>query len=177
MPATTSLKDLALGDLDLELAATLAMLERLPERRFGWKPHEKSWTLGEPAAHTVNLLFWQTITLTEDGYDLAEAPAQRQPAEGQEALLREFDKNAEALRVAVAEIGDEGLGAPWTLTQGGQAILTDEKISVFRRMGVSHMVHHRARLGVYLRLLDMPVPATYGPSRDEAPSFGSENPQ
>lgn len=160
---------LAFGDLEHELASTRRVLERLPEDKFGWKPHEKSYSLGTLAFHIANLVFWQKISFTESGFDLAGSPPPEKGADlpGKEELLKKFDENVEALHAALAEVADEHLGEPWTLRHGEHEIFTSKRADVMRRFGISHMVHHRGQLTVYLRLLDIPVPGVYGPSADE----------
>ncbi len=164
---TSALKQAILGDLDHEIANTRRVLERAPDDRYDWRPHEKSWTLGELCAHLQNLVFWNQLILAEDEYDLGAAPPPRTGPENREQLLQTFDEYKEALDKAVAKIDDDAFGHTWTLRQGDQVIFALPKAAVLRSMGTSHMVHHRGQLTVYLRLLDVPVPATYGSSADE----------
>ena len=164
---TSALKQAVLGDLDHEIATTRRVLERVPEERYGWRPHDKSWTLGELCAHLQNLVFWHRLILEEDGFDLAASPPPRTVPESNEELLRLFDEQKKALDAAVGRIDENALGQTWTLRRGDQVIFERPRAAVLRGMGISHMVHHRGQLGVYLRLLDVPVPATYGPSADE----------
>lgn len=161
---------LAVGDLEEELATTRRVLERLPEDKFDWKPHEKSFSLGTLAFHVANLLFWQKMSLTDDGFDLAASPP---PEKGgnlpaKEELLATFDAKLAELREALAGATEDTLNEPWTLRHGDHDIFTSPKADVMRRFGISHMIHHRAQLAVYLRLLDVPVPQIYGPSADES---------
>lgn len=160
---------LAFGDLEKELASTRRVLERLPADKFDWKPHEKSFSLGTLAFHVANLLFWQKIAFTETGFDLAASPPPEKGANlpGKEELLKKFDENAEALRAVLADVTEENLGEPWALRHGDHEIFTSTRFEVLRSFGISHMVHHRGQLTVYLRLLDVPVPGVYGPSADE----------
>lgn len=162
-------QQLAFGDLEFELATTRRVLERLPEDKFGWKPHEKSFPMGKLAFHVVNLLFWQKISFTEPGFDLAASPPPENGATlpTKEELLKKFDENAEQLRGVLAQVTEENLGESWTLRHGDHEILTSTRNDILRRFGISHMIHHRAQLGLYLRLLDVPVPGMYGPSADE----------
>lgn len=166
--ASPALKQVAFGDLEHELTTTRRVLERVPDERLSWKPHEKSWTFGKLALHLANLLFWQISILRHDEFDLASLPAssQAKPA-SRDQILQTFDRNAVELREALDEAGDAALMEPWTLRRGDQIIFTQPRAAVLRGMGISHLVHHRGQLGVYLRLLDVPVPATYGPSADE----------
>lgn len=161
---------LAFGDIEKELAITRRVLERLPEDKFDWKPHEKSMPLGTLGFHVVNLLNWQKMSFTNNGFDLASSPP---PEKGgnlpnKEDLLKTFDENVEQLRAALIHVEEESLGEPWTLQHGGHEIFTSTRADVMRTFGISHMIHHRGQLTVYLRLLDVPVPSTYGPSADES---------
>jgi uncharacterized damage-inducible protein DinB len=166
---TTPLKQAILGDLDHEIATTRRVLERAPDEHYGWKPHEKSWTLGELCAHLQNLLYWQRLILEQDEFDLAASPPPRTVPASRDELLRGFDENKKAVDAAVADVDDAALGQTWTLRNGDQVIFAQPRAGVLRGMGISHMVHHRGQLSVYLRLLDVPVPAVYGPSADESP--------
>lgn len=167
MTTTSALKQAILGDLDHEVATTRRVLERAPDEHYGWRPHDRSWTLGELCAHLQNLLFWQRLVLEQDAFDLAANPPPRTVPETREELLRLFDEQKQALDAAIAEIDDDALGRTWTLRRGDKVVFARPRAAVLRGMGISHMVHHRGQLSVYLRLLGVPVPATYGPSADE----------
>jgi len=169
MSPTPSLRQSALGDLEHELATTRRVLERVPEEHFGWKPHEKSYSLGDLATHLANLVYWQTTMLRQDHFDVASTPQRRERAASREALLEEFDRHVQALRDALAGLDDAALAAPWSLRRGEQVLLQGPRVGMVRSMGISHMVHHRGQLSVYLRLLGVPVPPIYGPTADEAP--------
>lgn len=168
--ASPSLKQLALGDLSQELATTRRVLERVPDEHFSWKPHAKSFTLGALAAHVAQLTEWQRTVLVTEELDLATLPQNALP-ENRDAVLRVFDEGAAALQEAMEAVEDGALSVPWTLRRGEHVILTLPRLAVLRTVGISHMVHHRAQLSVYLRLLDVPVPAMYGPSADEGMGF------
>jgi len=165
--ATPSIKQIAIGDLEQEIKLTRKVLERLPEEHYAWKPHEKSMSLAALGSHVANLLYWQTMTLQLDGLDLAGLPPQPAPPTSQAELLDKFDRNAAVLRETLAATDDAAFGEPWTLRSGDHVHFTLPRAAVMRSMGISHMIHHRAQLTVYLRLLDEPVPAVYGPSADE----------
>lgn len=166
--SSPSLKEIAVGDLTQEIDTARRMLERVPEQHFAWKPHEKSMTLGALASHLANLLYWQTAILTQEELDLATVPSRGTEATSREELLRTFDEKAEALREALDQTEEADLERPWTLRRGEDVMFTRPKGGVLRRMGISHMIHHRAQLGVYLRLLEVPVPPSYGPTADES---------
>lgn len=168
MTTPSALRKAGLGDLDHEIATTRRVLERVPDEHYGWKPHDKSWTVGELCAHLQNLLFWHRLILEQDGFDMAATPPPRTVPESRDELLRLFDEQKAALDETVARTDDAALGRTWTLRRGDQVIFAQPKAAVLRGFGISHMVHHRGQLSVYLRLLDLPVPAIYGPSADEA---------
>ncbi len=158
---------LAMGDLERELATTRRMLERAPEEFFSWKPHEKSMSLGELVAHLSHLLWWNAITLTEDELDMSKPFPKPVIPDSTEALLRDFDEKADVLRQIVANFDIADMARDWTLRAGPQIFLQLPKADVYRMYCVSHMAHHRGQLSVYLRLLDVPVPPSYGPTADE----------
>jgi uncharacterized damage-inducible protein DinB len=162
MPIADSL----LPEFDHEMANTRKVLERLPEDKFGWKPHRKSFTMGALGTHVSNLPFWAVMTIEKDSIDVA-APMENPEAKTRAELLERFDKNVTSARAAIAGTGDDRMRAPWSLVAGGKNILTMPRIAVLRSFVMNHMIHHRAQLGVYLRLNDVPVPALYGSSADE----------
>lgn len=161
------LRQTALGDLEPELATTRRVLERIPDEHLGWTPHPKSWTLGMLATHVANLITWQSTVLGTEGLDLAAVPPAQAAPTSRDEILERFDGAAAGLRAAIGGATDEALMATWTLRKGDHVIMSQPRLAVFRTVGISHMVHHRAQLSVYLRLLDVPVPSMYGPSADE----------
>lgn len=132
-----------------------------------WKPHVRSMTLGELATHLINLLNWQVAIFHYPEFDLSTVPLRREPLERREDMLVEFDASIVTLEKLLAECDEKTLGEEWTLRNGDHIILRQPRAIALRTFGLSHMVHHRAQLGVYLRLLDIPVPGLYGPSADE----------
>ncbi|MCY4000496.1 MAG: DinB family protein [Bacteroidetes bacterium] len=158
---------LAFGDTDYELAVTRNMLSRVPDDCFDWQPHEKSWTMGKLASHIVDLLWWQVVTLEEDGVDLAQ-PWPQTEATSQKALMASFDEKERQLRKVLDRTTLDTLGEPWTLSYGDQTYFTEPKATVLRRFGISHLIHHRAQLSIYLRMNNVPLPPSYGPSADES---------
>lgn len=157
------------AELDQEFAGTRKTLERAPDGKFAFKPHEKSPTLGWLASHVARLAEWGTMTCTTDFLDLGAPEHQKRAPEltSAQELVEAFDKNAAAFRAALAETTDERLMQPWTLRMGEKVIFTLPRIAVLRGMVLNHLIHHRAQLTVYLRMNDVPVPALYGPSADE----------
>jgi uncharacterized damage-inducible protein DinB len=159
-----------LPEFDHETANTRKVLERCPEDKFGWKPHPKSFALGALATHIVNLTGWTVDTIGKDSFDVQPPGApqyKEEPAKTRQELLERFDKNVASARAAIAGASDEHLMKPWSLLAGGQTIFTMPRIACLRGFVFNHTIHHRAQLGVYLRLNDVPVPAIYGPSADE----------
>lgn len=164
-----ALHESLLAELDQELPGTRRTLERLPEERLGWRPHDKSMTLAALGGHLANLPSWGADTLQNDSFDVApggERLVLEEPTSRAE-IVALFDRGATALREALAATSDEAFQQPWTLQANGEEIFTLPRIAVIRGMIINHMIHHRAQLTVYLRLNDVPVPALYGPSADE----------
>jgi uncharacterized damage-inducible protein DinB len=161
-----------LPEFDNEMANTRKTLERVPQDKSDWKPHEKSTAMGGLATHLGNIPTWAVYTIDQDSLDLApggEPLPQAKLAESQAELLATFDDNVAKARAAIAGASDEELFKPWSLISNGNTILTMPKIAVLRSFVMNHLIHHRAQLGVYLRLNDIPVPSIYGPSADESP--------
>ena len=166
---SNTIKHVALGDLENELAGTRRVLERVPDEHLGWKPHEKSFTLGELATHVTNLLYWQLGIVTSDEFDLATVPPPdpSQILKSRGALLERWDQNVAALRPALDAADDESLMRRWTLRKGEHVVMALPRVAALRTVGISHLIHHRAQLTVYLRQVGAPVPGLYGPSADE----------
>jgi uncharacterized damage-inducible protein DinB len=165
-----SLAALLLPELDAELASTRTLLGRVPEGRNDWQPHPKSMKLGRLAVHVAEVPGYIAPTFTKDRLDIAPpgAPPYVPPQLTTVAVLLElFEKNAASGRAALAATPDEAFGQPWTFLYGGKTFWTKPRLDVYRSFGLNHLVHHRAQLGVYLRLLDIPIPGMYGPSADE----------
>ena len=168
MPLSATL----LPEFDQEMKNTRKTLERVPEEKFGWKPHEKSWAMGGLATHIANLVSWANWSIEHDSFDLAPngAPLPQAPAaKSRQELLATFDKNVATARAAIAGASDAELMKSWALQRNGQTLMSLPKVAVLRSFVMNHGIHHRAQLGVYLRLNDIPVPAIYGPSADESP--------
>jgi uncharacterized damage-inducible protein DinB len=161
-----------LPEFDHEMANTRKSLERVPEDKLDFTPHPKSKTMRWLAGHVANLPGWAVMAIERDAIDIAPpgGPPPRTPEPASRAALLEmFDKNVAEARAAIAGASDEHLLKNWTLLAGGREILTQPRVAVLRGFVMNHLIHHRAQLSVYLRLTDVPVPALYGPSADEAP--------
>ncbi len=157
---------LAFGDMEHEFAVTREMLSRVPDNCFDWRPHKKSWTMGQLACHTVDLLWFSAFILEEDGLDMAKTWP-RSEASTQEELVAKYDAYEKQLREVIERTTVDSLGEPWTLSYGPQIFFTRPRADVLRYLGISHLVHHRAQLSVYLRINDVPLPKSYGPTADE----------
>ncbi len=160
-----------LPEFDHEMANTRKTLERIPEEKLDWKPHEKSTTMRGLATHLSNLVSWTVHTIERDELDAAPGgqPMRAKPVESVEEALETFDRNVASARAAIKGASDEHLLKPWTLRMGDKTIFTQPRFGVLRGFIMNHTIHHRAQLSVYLRLNDVPVPALYGPSADESP--------
>jgi len=159
-----------LGEFDQEMQNTRKTLERCPDDKWNWKPHEKSGTVGWLASHIATMPGWTGVTLNTEQFDYAPVggPAYEPPKiENRKELLAEFDKNVAEARAALATSSDAEMMKPWTLLAGGNTIFTMPRVACLRGMIFNHVIHHRAQLTVYYRLLGIPVPALYGPSADE----------
>ena len=162
--------DSILPEFDHEMANTRKTLERVPDDKFAWKPHEKSMTMGHLAGHLAQMPGWGKDTLTTESFDVAPVdgpPVQPSQPKNRQEVLALFDKGVAEVRAALAAAKDDQLLKPWSLLAGGKPIFTMPRIAVIRGMILNHSIHHRAQLGVYLRLNNLPVPAIYGPSADE----------
>jgi uncharacterized damage-inducible protein DinB len=166
------LSESLLPEFDNEMANTRKTLERVPVDKPDWKPHEKSMAMGGLATHLSNIPTWAFYTLAEDSLDLApggKPMPSPEIAKTQAELLATFDANVAKARAAIAGAGDAEFFRPWSLMNNGNTLLTMPKVAVLRSFVMNHLIHHRAQLGVYLRLNDIPVPSIYGPSADESP--------
>lgn len=164
------LSETLLPEFDQEMAGTRKTLERVPEDKLAWRPHEKSWTLADLATHVANVPSWATMTINTEELDIAppgEEPYREPAAKSRAELLAKFEKGVAEARAALVAASDEHLLASWSLLAGGQNFFTMPRLAVLRSFVMNHMIHHRAQLTIYLRLNDVPVPALYGPSADE----------
>jgi uncharacterized damage-inducible protein DinB len=159
-----------LPEFDHEMAVTRKVLERLPADRTDWKPHAKSFALGGLAQHVAELTGWATMAVRTTEFDMNPPGGdgyKTSPFTTKEALLAAFDSNAAEARAAIAGASDVNLLTGWSLKNAGETIFTIPRVGVVRTWVLNHVIHHRGQLSVYLRLLDVPVPAIYGPSADE----------
>jgi uncharacterized damage-inducible protein DinB len=159
-----------LPEFDLEMANTRKMLERVPDGKFDFKPHAKSMTLGRLAAHTSDMALWAATSLKTERLDMTGEEKQFAPTTRQE-ILDAFDKSVAEARAALASLSDEDFAKTWTFTYKGKQVFSMPRVAVFRSTVLNHLIHHRAQLGVYLRMNDVAIPGMYGPSADEMQSW------
>ncbi|MCX6599913.1 MAG: DinB family protein [Acidobacteria bacterium] len=159
-----------LGEFDMEMASTRKALERIPTDKLTWRPHEKSFTLASLAGHLIELPGWAKSTIVADELNL-KGPFDRKPPESTEQILEIFDRNVAAARELLAATNDATLLENWTLKVEDKTMFTMPRTQVLRGFVLSHTIHHRGQLTVYLRLLDVAVPAIYGPTADEKSFF------
>ncbi|MGE5646777.1 MAG: DinB family protein [Acidobacteriota bacterium] len=161
-----------LPEFDEEFAATRKFLELVPDDKLAWKPHPKSMELGRLAWHLSDFPEWCLAVLKQDalrmtGQDSAAA-MERMKGKKRADMLARFDHDLPEARSRLAAASDADLEANWKLEWAGQTVLDNPREDVLRRFVLSHMIHHRAQLGVYLRMNGAPVPGVYGASADEA---------
>ena len=163
-----ALKDSLLPEFDHEMGVTRKLLDRLPDADLGWKPHEKSFSLGDLAAHLAQILHWSAAILDQPSYDLESGgdDDRKTPTKGADVVTA-FDRSVAAARAKLAGKSDAELMGAWTLKKGGQDMFTMPAIAAFKGFIINHSIHHRGQLSVYLRLRNVPLPAIYGPSADE----------
>ena len=162
-----SISATVLPEFDREMATTRTMLERVPDGRAHWTPHVKSWTMGELASHIGNLPRLGLIAMETDELDISPANGGENPKfESTIGLVRTFDDNVKKARAAIETASDSDMMEPWTLRKAGKTLWTLPRAAVLRTFILSHMIHHRGQLSVYLRLNDVPLPPVYGPSAD-----------
>ena len=165
-----SISQSLLPEYDQEMAATRKTLERVPEDKLTWKAHPKSGSIAWVAGHLSHLPGWATVAIKQDNLDLAPGGVQPAPMpepKSKKELLANFDKNVAEGRAALAAADDATLTRPWSLLRDGKVLMTIPKVACVRSYVLNHIIHHRAQLGVYLRLNNVAVPAIYGPSADE----------
>ena len=161
-----SLLNIFAKELEQESLTTRKMLSRIPDDKYDWKPHEKSMTIRQLATHIAELPTWIPLTLNTTELDFATSPYNPPPINSTKELMDLFEKSLTEGRGALANAREEQLQDPWTLRNGEQIYSTEPKSDVIR-MTLNQIVHHRAQMGVYLRLLNIPIPGSYGPSADE----------
>jgi uncharacterized damage-inducible protein DinB len=162
-----------LPEFDEEMANTRKFLELVPDEKLGWKPHEKSMTMGQLAWHVSDLPAWYCDTLRLDTMTLSDDDYQKMVAaregKGKKEMLAGFDKHVGDARTRLAAADDGALAQQWKMIWGDQTIIDMPRAQVLRKWVMNHLIHHRAQLGVFLRLNGIAIPGVYGPSADEMP--------
>lgn len=152
-------------EIEHEAQNTRKMLALVPKEKFDWKPHEKSMSLKSLSKHIADLAGMAGAAAGLDELDLASG--EKKEFNSTEDLVKHFESGTENTISTLKSIQDEDLKKDWTLRYGEHVIMTAPKAQAIRKMGLNHMYHHRAQLGVYLRMLNIPIPGMYGPSADE----------
>jgi hypothetical protein len=165
------ISELMLPEFDAEMAKTRQTLERVPTNKGSFAPHAKSMPLDRLAPHVAQLAQFGEIVLTTPELDFSTGSITRVPFESPAQLVRVLDEGAAKARAALKATPDSAWNETWKLSFGGKPIFAGTRLLAYRQMFLNHIVHHRAQLGVYLRLNDVPVPATYGPSADDTLGF------
>jgi uncharacterized damage-inducible protein DinB len=165
------ISELLLPEFDEEMKNTRTTLERVPADKPDFAPHPKSMVLGKLAPHVAELVGFGATILTTPELDLSKAGNRPRPPFESAGLLKAFDENIAKTRTALQSMQDDAWTQPWKLSFQEKPIFSGSRFLAYRQMFLNHLVHHRAQLGVYLRLNDKPLPATYGPSADDRMGF------
>ena len=165
------IKELLLPEFDEEIKKTRTTLERVPSDNNDFAPHPKSMPLHKLAPHVAQLAGFGLTILTTPELDFAKSSFKPLPFESAAQLVSALEEGAAKVRTALQNTSDEAWTQPWKLSFQGKPIFEGPRFLAYRQMFLNHLVHHRAQLGVYLRLLGKPVPATYGPSADDTMGF------
>ena len=165
------IRRMLLPEFEQEMKKTRTILERVPEGKPDFRPHEKSMALGKLAGHTAQLPEFAVRIVELPELDFSKSDMKPLVMESRQQLLTAFDALTDKARAAIASATDEQWEKKWKLSFQGRTIIDAPRFEVYRGMFLNHMVHHRAQLGVYLRLNDVPLPGTYGPSADDTMGF------
>ncbi|TKK67709.1 DinB family protein [Ilyomonas limi] len=157
---------LLLKELDSEAAITRKMLSRIPDDKYDWKPHEKSMSIRQLAAHIAEIPGWITLALNTNELDFAKGDYKPANVNNTQELLGVLDQSVASAKSALENAKEEDLLPDWTMRNGDQVYMVLSKYEVIRH-AFAQLIHHRAQMGVFLRLLNVPIPGTYGPSADE----------
>ena len=164
-----SIAESLLPEFDREMGLTRQLLERVPNEKASWKPHPKSFSLGDLSLHIANILTWAVSTMKQTEFDINPpggpgfAPLK---FESVGTTLKTLDDNVRTTRGVIAGATDGEMMVMWTFKNGGKTIFSMPRVAVLRSFVMNHMIHHRGQLTVYLRELDVPLPQMYGPTAD-----------
>jgi uncharacterized damage-inducible protein DinB len=168
---TATIAETLLPEFDAEFANTRKLIALVPDDNLTWKPHEKSMELGRLAWHITDFPSWCLDTISKDGLSFTDEDGAKMmggwKGKTRDEMLARLDADLAKARPALAAASDEALAVQWKMTWNGYPIIDEPRLDVYRKWVINHMVHHRAQLGVYLRLLNVPIPGFYGPSADE----------
>lgn len=163
-----AIKDALLPEFDHEMAVTRKVLDRVAEDRFAFQPHEKSMTLGRLASHVADVPSWGQTILKDAEFNMISGAYVNQTRSTRADLLQMFDDNTKKIRGLLAGMNDADLMSPWVFKQDGKEMFSMPRVAAWRSWVMSHMIHHRGQLSVYLRQTGSKVPGIYGPSADES---------
>ncbi|MGA7621948.1 MAG: DinB family protein [Candidatus Acidiferrales bacterium] len=158
-----------LGEIQQEAATTRRVLERVPENKLSWRPHQKSMTLGQLALHTASVPGGIAKISQSDEFDASQAKFGTQEPKSLGEIFAAHDESIRAAEDCLQAMTAEKAAATWRLKMGTKEVLSIPRAALLRSIMLNHWYHHRGQLSVYLRLLDVPLPAIYGPSADENP--------
>lgn len=156
-----------LPEFDREMATTRKMLERFPEDKVEWRPHDTCMTLGRLAGHVAELAGWVIPTMNQDKLEMDPSKYNPNIVKSRAEAVKQFDETVKTAREAIAKANDEAFMKPWTFVAGGQTVFTMPKIAVYRSFVMNHLIHHRGQLAAFYRIAGVPIPSMYGPSKDE----------
>ena len=162
-----------LPEFEEEMKNTRKILERVPDGKFDYQPHPRSMSLGRLASHVAELPGWSVMTLDREVLEM-DASYKPHIAASTAELLATFDKNVDEARARIAAASDADWGKTWSFKWNGQVVMSMPRAAVMRSVVMNHVIHHRAQLGVFLRLNDVAIPGMYGPSGDEKNMFASQ---
>lgn len=165
------IRQMLLPEFEVEMKKTRTLLERVPEGKQDYKPHEKSMPLGKLAAHVARLPEFGALIIEKPSFDMGTEKMPPLVMESRQQLLATFDAMVEKVRTAITSTDDAAWQQKWKFSFQGKTIVDEPRLFSYRNMFLNHLIHHRAQLGVYLRLNEVPLPATYGPSADDRMGF------
>ena len=168
-----TVRELLIEDFDIEMDSTRKMLESVPEAIPDYKPHPRSMPFSQLAGHIASLPAQAVRVIELDHFEVDMATIVRFLPKTRSELLERFEQNVSDARKALHNVSDEALWQTWTLKISGREIFALPRIKVLRKQILSHIIHHRAQLGVYLRLLEVKIPGSYGPSADDMGQFSA----
>lgn len=163
-----SIAESLIPEMEQEASITKRVLERVPEDKLSWKPHQKSYSLGQLALHVATVPGSVADLVTPDRYEIS-SPFQQDEAKSKQQMLQAADDSVAKAKHYLSNLDDLAAMATWTLTSSGKQLMAVPRIGLIRTLMLNHWYHHRGQLSVYLRLLNVPVPPIYGPSADENP--------